>query len=263
MHYYYLTEINIVTPSFNGASFLSHALPTPQSAEFNYSFALLTSDTHGLILYVTQSDSQNYVALGLESGQVTLYLRMESGPIELRSEVNTSDSQWHVVQLQVSSHGASLQVDSETESVSISGGPVIDNSTLVYVGGLPDFSSLPHDVTQSMGLVGCLHDRAAKGQSVELAVVDHEGRDIGQCTQPVCPYIQCQNGAECSDLSEEPGFRCECLPFYSGTYCEISLPFCDPNPCLFGGQCMEEEATFSCHCPLGRGGRICEEGELT
>ena len=257
----YYTEINIVTPSFSGASFLSHGVPTPQSAEFNYSLALLTSSTHGLILYIAQSDSQDYIALGLESGQVVLYLGTESGPTELRSELNISDSQWHVLQVQVTTREASLQVDRETERISISGGPVIDNNTLVYVGGLPDFTLLPDDVPQSVGLVGCVHDRAANGQSVELTVVDHEGRNIFQCSQPVCPYIQCQNGAQCSDIPEAPGFMCECPALFSGTYCETPLLFCDPNPCLFGGLCREEEGTFSCHCLLGRGGRICEEGE--
>ena len=255
-------EINIVTPSFTGHSFLSHGLPTSDSeAEFNYSLALLTYDMSGLILYVaSQSDSQNYIALGLESGQLVLHLGTESGPTELRTQVNISDNEWHIVLLAVDMQEVSLQVDSEIERVSVSRTPLSDD-TLVHVGGLPDFNLLPDEVPQTMGLVGCVHDRAANGQSVELAVVDHEGRDIAQCSEPVCRYIQCQNGAGCRDVAESPGFMCECLPFFSGVYCETPLPVCQPNPCLFGGQCREAQSTFRCRCPLGRAGRKCEEGE--
>ena len=247
-----------MTPSFSGDSFLSHALPLSLSAEFNYSLALLTYDVSGLVLYV--SDSQTYIALGLEDGQLVLYLGTESGPTELRAQVNTSDSEWHVVEVHISTQEASLQIDSEVVRVAVSADPLTNVSTLVYVGGVPEFSLLAGGVPQTVGLEGCVHDRAANGRSVELATVPHEGRNIGQCTEPVCPYIQCQNGAQCSDVAEPPGFTCECLPFFSGVYCETALPFCDPNPCLFGGSCRQEFSTFSCQCPLGRAGRTCEQG---
>lgn len=221
--------------------------------------ALLTYNVSGLVLFVAQSDSQDYIALGLESGQLVLYLGMESDLIQLRPQVNINDSQWHVIQVHVSEQETSLQVDDEIERVDdVSINSLTD--VLVYIGGVPDFSLLS-DVIQTVGLVGCVHDRSANGQSVELTVVPHEGRDVGQCSEPVCPYIQCQNGAECSDVTEPPGFTCDCPPFYSGVYCEIPLPFCEPNPCLFGGQCREEFLTFSCQCPLERAGRACEEGK--
>lgn len=255
------TEINIVTPSFNGNSYLSHALPPPTSVEFNYSLALLTTNMSGLLLYIAQSDSQNYITLGLESGQLILHLGTESGSIELRTQVTTNDSAWHVVELHVGTQEASLQVDSEIQRVSISRDTPLDIGTLVYIGGLPDLTLLPSDVMQTTGLVGCVHDRMANGQSVQLAMVDHEGRNVVQCTEPVCSYIQCQNGADCIELTVFPGFVCECPPFYSGVYCETPLPFCQPNPCLFGGLCREEQSVFSCLCPLGRAGRTCEEGE--
>lgn len=246
-----------MTPSFTGASYLSHALPTPPSAEFNYSLALLTTELSGLLLYVGLSRS--YIALGLESGQVLLYLGTEFDSLELRSQVNISDNDWYIVLLHVNTMEAVLQVDSEVERINFS--TLLDIDTVVYVGGVPDFTLLPSHVSQTAGLVGCVHDRMYNGESVELSAVDHEGRDIGQCLEPLCSYIDCQNGADCSELTVVPGFECECLPLYSGVYCEIPLQVCDPNPCQFGGLCREVESTFSCQCPLGRGGRTCDEGE--
>lgn len=246
-----------MTPSFTGASYLSHALPTPASAEFNYSLALITAELSGLLLYVGQSHS--YVALGLESGQVLLYLGTESDFVEQRSQVNVSDNEWHIVVLQVNAMEAVLQVDSQVERVNFS--TQLDINTLVYVGGVPDFTLLPSDVSQTTGLVGCVHDRMYNGDSVELSVVEHEGRDIEQCLESLCTYIECQNGADCRELTVAPGFECQCFPLYSGSYCEIPLQICDPNPCQFGGLCREIQSTFSCQCPLGRGGRTCDEGE--
>ena len=258
------TEINIVTPAFGGDSYLSHSLPGPSNSQFNYSLAFLTSEPSGLVLYLAQSSPLSYIALGLESGRAVLYVGTDSGPVELSVvQVEANDGEWHVVELNVDAEEASLQVDNLTERVSVSiSFPVTETDTLVYVGGVPDFSLLPEDVAQTVGLVGCVHDRAANGQSVELAVVYHEGRDVNQCSQPVCQYIECQNGATCSDVEQAPGFTCSCLPFFSGVFCEMALPVCDPNPCLFGGVCREQQFTFSCQCPLGRGGRTCEEGEF-
>ena len=253
-------EINIVTPSFSGDSFLSHPLPSPSTSEFNYSLALLpTESSSGLVLYLTPSQPHSHIGLGLEAAQLVLYVGTDSGSVELRTPVEANE--WHVVELHVGSQQASLQVDSQTERVSFTRtSPVTEANTLVYVGGVPDFSLLLN-VTQMVGLVGCIHDRAANGQSVELSVVAHQGRDVGQCSQSVCPYIQCQNGAQCSEVAEVPGFTCDCLPFFTGVFCETALPVCQPNPCLFGGLCREELSTFSCQCPLGRAGRTCEEGE--
>lgn len=38
---------------------------------------------------------------------------------------------------------------------------------------------------------------------------------------------------------------------------------CDSHPCLHGGTCEEDGNDFSCKCPAGRGGSVCEKGELT
>uniref|UniRef100_A0A672JG54 Agrin n=1 Tax=Salarias fasciatus TaxID=181472 RepID=A0A672JG54_SALFA len=37
---------------------------------------------------------------------------------------------------------------------------------------------------------------------------------------------------------------------------------CDSHPCLHGGTCEDDGSDFSCKCPAGRGGSVCEKGEL-
>ena len=255
-------EVNIITPLFQGRSYLTHTLPA--AAEFNYSFALLTTQLSGLILYGAESDShttQEYIALGLEWGQLVLHIRSDSETTELRTTLNVSDNTWHVVTAHAGSGLVLLQTDEEEQQASVASSSPLAILPQVFVGGLTDFSLLPDEVNQMAGFVGCVHDRMANGQSVELGAVAHTGREVEQCQEPVCPYIQCQNGATCLELGQPPGYLCECPPQFSGMYCETAVQFCDPNPCLFGGRCREEETTFSCRCPLERGGRTCEDGE--
>uniref|UniRef100_A0A8C7Y6W6 Agrin n=1 Tax=Oryzias sinensis TaxID=183150 RepID=A0A8C7Y6W6_9TELE len=35
---------------------------------------------------------------------------------------------------------------------------------------------------------------------------------------------------------------------------------CDSHPCLHGGTCEDDGSTYSCKCPAGRGGPVCEKG---
>lgn len=37
---------------------------------------------------------------------------------------------------------------------------------------------------------------------------------------------------------------------------------CSSHPCLHGGTCEYQGGDFSCKCPAGRGGAVCEKGEL-
>ena len=37
--------------------------------------------------------------------------------------------------------------------------------------------------------------------------------------------------------------------------------FCEPNPCLNGGECKEKEGGYKCRCQSGFTGDNCEEGE--
>ena len=191
-----------------------------------------------------------------------LNVKLESELIELRVNINVSNNIWHVVTVHVGTGLASLQVDGEEKQMSRTSSNPLHLLPKAFVGGFTDFRLLPSEISQTTGLVGCLHDRMANGQSVELNVVQHGGQKVQQCLEPVCPYIQCQNGATCTDQNRAPGFHCQCPPQFTGVFCASMLQLCNPNLCLFGGECREEETSFICLCPLGRAGRSCEEGEI-
>uniref|UniRef100_A0A8C3YJP3 Crumbs cell polarity complex component 1 n=1 Tax=Catagonus wagneri TaxID=51154 RepID=A0A8C3YJP3_9CETA len=81
-----------------------------------------------------------------------------------------------------------------------------------------------------------------------------------------CSSSPCQNGGTCED---GPGnYTCHCLfdshsgAFYGGRDCSVSLLGCADHPCLNHGLCIPDfrngQHGFSCRCPSGYTGSLCE-----
>jgi hypothetical protein len=66
-----------------------------------------STDSDGLIFYVSGLSSRpDYVALELREGKVRLVAEMGSGPLQVQSNLNISDNQWHPVSFQVRKESA-------------------------------------------------------------------------------------------------------------------------------------------------------------
>ncbi|XP_051551559.1 protein crumbs homolog 1-like, partial [Myxocyprinus asiaticus] len=64
----------------------------------------------------------------------------------------------------------------------------------------------------------------------------------------------CFNGGNCS----ETYMMCDCLPGFSGHWCELDLDECKSNPCLNGGYCQNMVNKFQCVCEMTFAGETCE-----
>mgnify|MGYP001180613452 CR=1 FL=1 len=53
-------------------------------------------------------------------------------------------------------------------------------------------------------------------------------------------------------------FRCVCQPGWIGDMCDVNVDDCDPNPCVNGGQCIDDVNDFSCVCEQGFTGKKCQ-----
>ncbi|XP_072035205.1 uncharacterized protein [Amphiura filiformis] len=80
-----------------------------------------------------------------------------------------------------------------------------------------------------------------------------------KCEISPCPADFCSNGGTCyqPDLAEEE-YACDCPANFRGDKCEEELTNCDQNPCKNGATCDDTGGIFTCLCPAGYEGIICE-----
>ncbi|XP_068222449.1 protein crumbs isoform X2 [Palaemon carinicauda] len=88
-----------------------------------------------------------------------------------------------------------------------------------------------------------------------------------------CQTFPCENNATCLERSNTTlyemnvftnfsyetagGFICECLPGFTGDYCEINIDECASDPCI-NGDCIDGINTYTCDCFPGYEGSNCE-----
>ncbi|XP_021369778.1 protein eyes shut-like, partial [Mizuhopecten yessoensis] len=70
----------------------------------------------------------------------------------------------------------------------------------------------------------------------------------GNCALSCSP----KNNSYCS-----PSGTLVCLPGFTGSDCNTDIDECLSSPCLHGGTCVDGNNSFSCLCPHGRAGQVC------
>jgi Notch-like protein len=74
-----------------------------------------------------------------------------------------------------------------------------------------------------------------------------------------CEPSQCAQGALCVPEANYVDFSCHCPPGYQGRLCEHDIDEClVANPCINGATCQNMDGSYNCYCPLGFMGRNCE-----
>ncbi len=68
----------------------------------------------------------------------------------------------------------------------------------------------------------------------------------------------CMNGGQCVD--EDFTFSCNCAPGFEGTRCENDIDECASNPCQNGANCANEVDQYTCNCAPGWRGLTCNIG---
>lgn len=65
---------------------------------------------------------------------------------------------------------------------------------------------------------------------------------------------RCSNGGICQ---EGPGmaFSCTCPPGWTGMLCDEPVNECESSPCQHGGVCVDLHAGYACACLFGKGVR--------
>uniref|UniRef100_A0A1X7UPV7 Uncharacterized protein n=1 Tax=Amphimedon queenslandica TaxID=400682 RepID=A0A1X7UPV7_AMPQE len=257
-------DTEIIVPYFNTRSY---AIVSNDAFSLyggiDIDITLHTSSPNGLIYYLYDSTNvtNDYFTLYLEEGGIGIEYSMEGSAHIVSYQGNVSDNEWHLMTVQLNTSGLYLILDGSLVLYS-------NNATLssiyltspLFLGGLPN--GLIADSVSGSGLNGCIRDVQISNTS--LGLIENNvlyGLGLLECPQSLCPLVQCLNGGTCVDSDVSVfGFECSCPSGYNGTYCEVLLSTCIPNPCLFDGVCTDfNNMTYSCQCTLGRQGRICDE----
>ncbi|KAG8445395.1 hypothetical protein GDO86_010251 [Hymenochirus boettgeri] len=99
--------------------------------------------------------------------------------------------------------------------------------------------------------------RCADGNSTCLCPPGHFGLlcEYEVTSLPCSMGSQCPDGGSCMEYGGS--YLCVCHTDYSLGNFSVPSP-CDSDPCLNGGRCESVEDAYSCACPRGFGGRLCE-----
>lgn len=78
----------------------------------------------------------------------------------------------------------------------------------------------------------------------------------------MCGFLEQLKKVSCGLLVQdlEDSYSCTCPPGFYGKVCELSAMTCADGPCFNGGRCSDNpDGGYTCHCPAGFSGFNCEK----
>ena len=287
MHFLF-SVISISVPLFtivqSFPSFLEYPVPKDAVRSFHVTFLFRVDDSSpswndSLLVYSAQNkfegSGDDFFAIGLKNNMVLLQYNLGSGIARISSEPLDTSKDWHLVVAGRDDRDGYLYVDDQPRKEGRSVGPLVGLNLFepLYIGGVPDIRQLPSVLDfKSGGFHGAIYDVAIKFSLktpfIQLSTQDASnawavvrGRNVGNESYDECTVpsnTPCMNGGNCT--REGATFLCSCPQDWAGLYCNTQLiPCYSYNPCVTG-TCRPDGSTIKCDCPLGKTGQYCDQG---
>ncbi|KAJ7379698.1 Basement membrane-specific heparan sulfate proteoglycan core protein [Desmophyllum pertusum] len=257
-------EIKVTVPRFTQKplSYLSVQRLTEEPLNFTVEIVFAPEMADGLILYndqLTKDSVGDFISFGMSNGFAEFRFNLGFEPAIIRSQQPLRLYEWHTVILSRDEKEGNLTVDSKPAVTGISkgGSTGLNLNQDLYVGGVPDFSSISSLSGFRSGFVGCLSYLVIDGKVVNLGEPINR---VGLEDCDVCETRPCKNGGTCRETTGAWGFVCSCRPGYSGRTCQGAGQQCSLGVCNEGRCENIGDDGFKCICPAGYSGERCEEG---
>ena len=208
----------------------------------------------------------DYLILVLLDGILQFRFNLGSEATVISSPGTIELNVWHTVVIYRSASVGSLTVDDMSPILGSSPPPFtgLNVASNLYLGGLPGYLNVTSVAGTSSGFVGCIATVILDGIKKDLILDAEFGYGIGECGFTFCSPNPCLNGATCIEMSYS--YMCECMAGFSGPRCGSLRDPCeeDASICTAGATCISgnDGISYTCLCPLGRGGSRCEIGEF-
>lgn len=193
----------------------------------------MPTSNQGLLLYMGRSDSHSFVTLSLHGGVLELrvfpglliflktqvefhfFLGRQRGtdsPLVIRSRRLLALGKWHRVRAARYGRRIFLWVEGTVNSATLSSSHAFPiTSSVLYIGGVPDLSSLPFGVTAShvSSFQGCVRRFSNQWKPIRLnAAAMLHGRNVADCDGTLCGGDVCGNGGTCLLQNDSPICQC-------------------------------------------------------
>lgn len=193
-----------------------------QDAVFSCDFKTRSSDA--IILFNSGSGStwEDYLAIELVGGKITMAMDKGSGVIELYVNKNVNDGKWHQLEVTVSQSVAKLQVDSlkNTSRSHLGGKKMLNLANHLYVGGIGygirsnaiklGLAALQGGSAMRGSIMGCVRNIKMNSRSYSFRQIEMSRLVDSSCAWNFpCADDPCVVGASCVEL-ERRDFRCDC-----------------------------------------------------
>ncbi|CAF1105454.1 unnamed protein product [Rotaria magnacalcarata] len=195
-------------------------------------FLFRTYVPDGLILYRYAQGLNEYFAIGLRAGILTLFIDFGYGKRQIVSDESTklADGRWHEVRVaRFGTDKIELVVDNRVNRSTLSANGIrnaVSLQPVLYVGGIPNSNNinLTESGMNSYGFQGCLSSFIVDGHLLdyETALVLHGKINMNVCSDlnKLCYDFTCTHSGTCI-TNDNDGSTCDCIETaYIGERCD-------------------------------------------